>query len=414
MKSNKTVKAIHRRGVKLIAILAGSLCLLGLLAGCGQAKSSSQATAENSTKTVEQSQGQEQKTSNTSLETNSAALSSTSAPAPQSSTSTSGSASNPASSSSTVSNSGSTNAQEEPGSANEAQIVNEAKAYFTSFTNEIETNSGLYGYNPWDNGNLMPKAYINSLSNTQVWDAYLQSKKNCNTQNINIPNCAVRYTSVYIGNNPLTKGQIRSILSQEIPYADISGITYDSSMPCYLVYTTQSLSPSQPFWYVNPYTGFAMNIYGEGANQPQTPVTKQNYIPALVRFFSVFMQTNHNYTWGSAWVNKVPNNAITTDFLQSNPAYQPNQGEVITNAMLNSAVEWMTQNAWAGPVAPYSLAEASQMIEQENWIGITDNSVGPLSISRIVQHGTMYYIYVKGDNNPWGGVNTQTGFTGNA
>ena len=46
--------------------------------------------------------------------------------------------------------------------------------------------------------------------------------------------------------------------------------------------------------------------------------------------------------------------------------------------MIQTAIQWMAQNAWAGPEAPYSFPKASYMIKEELWFGTCDNSVGHL------------------------------------
>ena len=441
MKGKRTLKR-HGRAIKLTAFLAASLCLLGLLAGCGQA-ASSQTSAESPEKSATQVSTTNQSNAKSSLQSSS----SSSSPAPTTSTSTNSLPDQTTSNSDSVSstatstpspNSAGASTNENPGpsasalSASEIQTAQQVRSYLGKWINEVQNNAGPYGYPAWNDTALIPKALIPTLSDAQLWSAYEQSENNCVSQQLTIPNCGVDYASGYIdgttvdGNftaNTLSLTQVKSILKQEIPWAHITRITYsvfpNNNFPCYFVYTTQSLASDQPFWYVNANTGYAINIYGEAASQPQTPVTKQNYIPALMRLYAVFGQGNSNYTWGSAWVNKLPNSTLLSDFFQANPSYQLSQGNIITNSMIQTAIQWMTQNAWAGPEAPYSLSEASQMIKQELWFGTYDNSVGPLTISKIVQHGTTYYIYVQGysgpwGNGPWGGVNTQTGAIGNA
>ena len=430
----------HRRAVKLTAFLATSLCLLGLLAGCGQADSSQtsaqspeKSTTQVSTEKQSNTKSSPQSTSSTSASTPSVPANAPTSPPSSSSNSNSSDAATAPSPNSTGAYTNENSDQSASAlSASEIQTAQQVRSYLEKWINEVQNNAGPYGYPAWNDTALIPKALIPTLSDAQLWSAYEQSENNCVSQKLTSPNCGVDYAAVYIdgttvdGNftpNTLSLTQVKSILKQEIPWAHITRITYsvfpNNNFPCYFVYTTQSLASDQPFWYVNANTGYAINIYGEAASQPQTPVTKQNYIPALMRLYAVFGQGDSNYRWGSAWVNKLPNSTLLSDFLQANPSYQLSQGNIITNSMIQTAIQWMTQNAWAGPEAPYSLSEASQMIKQELWFGTYDNSVGPLTISKIIQHGTTYYIYVQGysgpwGNGPWGGVNTQTGAIGNA
>ena len=431
MKGNK-MKAGRKRAAKLTALLAGSLCLLGLLAGCGQAKSTQASSKEASAKMVAHSQGQAQKTIGTSTQEGTQTPASTpdntnQNSSTQSSSNLSAAQAAPSAPSAMQSDSANSSTSATALTPGQIQIAQQVRAYTENWITEIQNNSGPYGYPAWSNSALFSRARLNTFSNAQLWSAYERSENNCVTQQLNIPNCGIRYASgdineTIINGNPtsptLSLTQIKNILKLEIPWVHITRITYtifpSNNFPCYFVYTTQSLASDQPFWYINPYTGYAVNIYGEAPDQPQTPVTKQNYIPALMRLYAVFGQSNQNYVWGSAWVNKLPNSTLLADFLQANRGYQLSQGNVITDSMIETAVQWMTQNAWAGPEAPYSLPEAIKMIKQETWFWTSYDSIGPQTISKIVQHGPLYYVYFKSSNSPMAGINAQTGFIGNA
>ena len=423
MKGNKMMKVGRSKIVKLTALLAGSLCLLGLLAGCGQAKST-QASEEASAKTITQSQGQTQKTTNSAPQESASPANTNQNSAAQTSSTSNASPTAPSTPAAAQPDSGNSSADGTALNASEIQKAQQVRTYMENWVSEVQNNSGAYGYDAWNNGALFPKVVINTFSNAQLWSAYEQSENNCVTRQLNIPNCGISGASYYLdttsSGSPITMSlaQVKSILKLEIPWAHITNITYtvfpSNNFPCYFVYTTQSLASDQPFWYVNPETGYAINIYGEAADQPQTPVTEQNYIPALMRLYAVFGQSNWNYTWGSAWVDNLSNSTLLTDFLQANPSYQVSNGNVITNSMINTAIQRMTQNAWAGPATPYSMPEASKLIRQETWFWTFDDSIGPQTISKIVQHGSLYYVYFKGNSSPVAGINAQTGFIGNA
>lgn len=423
MKGNKMTKVGRSKIVKLTALLAGSLCLLGLLAGCGQSKST-QASEEASAKTITQSQGQIQKTTNAAPQESASPVNTNQNSAAQTSSTSTPSPTAPSTPAAAQPDSGNSSADGTALNASEIQKAQQVRTYMENWVSEVQNNSGAYGYDAWNNGALFPKVVINTFSNAQLWSAYEQSENNCVTRQLNIPNCGISGASYYLdttsSGSPITMSlaQVKSILKSEIPWVHITNITYtvfpSNNFPCYFVYTTQSLASDQPFWYVNPETGYAINIYGEAADQPQTPVTEQNYIPALMRLYAVFGQSNWNYTWGSAWVDNLSNSTLLTDFLQANPSYQVSNGNVITNSMITTAIQRMTQNTWAGPATPYSMPEASKLIRQETWFWTFDDSIGPQTISKIMQHGSLYYVYFKGNSSPVAGINAQTGFIGNA